>query len=55
MNMARAKTGDWYAISLHEGGKIILTPLNPRISRQDVSNMIKKTLTDYSKSMKQLA
>jgi antitoxin component of MazEF toxin-antitoxin module len=55
MDMAHAKTGDQFVISLHEGGTILLTPVKPRVSRQDVSKVIKATMTDYAKTMKKLA
>jgi antitoxin component of MazEF toxin-antitoxin module len=55
MDMAHAKRGDQYIISLHEGGTIVLTPVKPRVSRKDVSKVIKETMRDYSRTMKKLA
>lgn len=46
MDMAHMKTGDQYNVTLHEGGTIVLTPLNPAIdtnkARETAKRLIKK-------------
>lgn len=46
MDLARARTGDQYNVTLHDGGTIVLTPLNPPIepskARETASRIIKK-------------
>jgi antitoxin component of MazEF toxin-antitoxin module len=55
MEMARLKVGDQVNVELHEGGTITITPLRPRVSREEVSRAIKATLKDYARTMKKLA
>jgi hypothetical protein len=42
-------------VEVHEGGTITLTPLRPRPSPKEVSDVIQKTLKDYARTMKKLA
>ena len=55
MDLAHLKTGDQVNVEVHEGGTITLTPLRPRPSREEVSNVIKATMKDYARTMKRLA
>lgn len=55
MEMARLKVGDQVNVELHEGGTITLTPIRPRVSREEVSRVIKSTMKDYARTMKKLA
>lgn len=55
MDMAHLKVGDELAVTLHEGGSITLTPIRPRPSREEVSDVIQKTMRDYASTMKKLA
>jgi antitoxin component of MazEF toxin-antitoxin module len=55
MEMARLKVGDQVNVELHEGGTITITPLRPRVSREEVSRTIKSTMKDYARTMKKLA
>jgi hypothetical protein len=55
MELAHLKVGDEVTMSYHEGGSIVLTPIHPRISKEVVSGVIKKTMKDYAKTMKKLA
>jgi antitoxin component of MazEF toxin-antitoxin module len=55
MEMARLKVGDQVNVELHEGGTITITPLHPRVSREEVSRVIKSTMKDYARTMKKLA
>jgi hypothetical protein len=40
---------------MHEGGTITLTPIRPHVSREEVSETIRKTMQDYASTMKKLA
>jgi len=55
MELARLKTGDEVNVEVHEGGTITLTPIRPRPSRDEVSQVIKATMKDYARTMKKLA
>lgn len=55
MELAHLKAGDQVNIEVHEGGTITITPLRPRPSAEDISQVIKSTLADYSSTMKKLA
>ncbi len=55
MDQAHLKAGDKMNVEVHEGGTITLTPLHPRPSRAEISKVIKSTMKDYSRTMKQLA
>ncbi len=55
MELARLKVGDELNVELHEGGTITLTPLHPRVDKEEVSRVIKSTLKDYARTMKRLA
>ena len=55
MDLAHLKAGDEVNVEVHEGGTITLTPLRPRLSRGEVSKVIKSTMEDYARTMKKLA
>ena len=55
MELAHLRVGDQVNVEVHEGGTITLTPLRPRPSREEVSEVIRKTLKDYARTMKKLA
>ena len=55
MELAHLRAGDQVNVEVHVGGTITLTPLRPRPSREEVSEVIRKTLTDYAQTMKKLA
>ena len=55
MELAHLRVGDQVNVEVHEGGTITLTPLRPRPSREEVSEVIRKTLKDYAQTMKKLA
>jgi hypothetical protein len=42
-------------IEVHAGGTITLTPLRLRPSPAEVSKVIKSTMEDYARTMKELA
>jgi antitoxin component of MazEF toxin-antitoxin module len=55
MDLAHLRAGDQVNVEVHDGGTITLTPLRPRPSREEVSEVIRKTLKDYAQTMKKLA
>jgi antitoxin component of MazEF toxin-antitoxin module len=55
MEMARLEVGDLVNVAMHQGGTITITPINPRPSREEVSRVIKSTMKDYARTMKNLA
>ena len=55
MDLAHLQVGDQVNVEVHEGGTITLTPLRPRPSREEVTEVIRKTLKDYAQTMKKLA
>jgi antitoxin component of MazEF toxin-antitoxin module len=55
MELAHLRAGDQVNVEVHDGGTITLTPLRPRPSREEVSEVIRKTLKDYARTMKKLA
>jgi antitoxin component of MazEF toxin-antitoxin module len=55
LELAHLKTGDDVNVEVHQGGTITITPINPHPSREEVSGLIKKTMKDYTKTMKKLS
>ena len=55
MDLAHLQAGDQVNVEVHEGGTITLTPLRPRPSPKEVSDVIQKTLKHYARTMKKLA
>jgi antitoxin component of MazEF toxin-antitoxin module len=55
MELAHLAVGDQVNVEIHEGGTITLTPIRPRLSREEVSKVVKDTMKDYSTTMKKLA
>ena len=55
MELAHLKNGDEVNVEIHAGGTITLTPIRSRPPREEVSKVIKKTMKDYSRTMKRLA
>ena len=55
LELAHLKPGDEVNVEVHTGGTITLTPLHPKPSGEEVSRVIKKTMKDYSRTMKKLA
>ena len=55
LDMAHLKPGDQVNVEVHEGGTITLTPLRPKPSDVEVTRTIKRTMKDYSRTMKKLA
>lgn len=55
MDLARLKVGDEVNLEVHGGGTLTVTPLRPRPSPEQVSQVIQSTMTDYARTMKRLA
>ena len=55
MDLAHLQAGDQVNVEVHEGGTITLTPLRPRPSPKEGSDVIQKTWKDYARTMKKLA
>ena len=55
LELAHLKPGEPLNVEVHEGGTITLTPLRPKLSRAEVSRVIKATMKDYARTMKKLA
>lgn len=55
LELAHLKPGDEMNVEVHEGGTVTLTPLRPRPSRGQVSEVIKSTMKDYARTMQRLA
>jgi antitoxin component of MazEF toxin-antitoxin module len=56
MDLARVKVGDQVNVTVvPDSGAIVLMPLRPGPSREEVSSIIKKTARDYRKTLRKLA
>ena len=55
MDLARLKVGDQVNVTVHPGGSIVLTPIHPGPSREEIRSVIKKTARDYRKTLRKLA
>ncbi len=55
MELTHLKVGDQVNVTVHTGGAIVLTPLRPERSREEVTKTIKSTMKDYRRTMKRLA
>ncbi|MDB6112824.1 MAG: Transcriptional regulator/antitoxin, MazE [Pedosphaera sp.] len=55
MELAHLKAGDELNVEVHAGGTITLTPIRPRTTNAEVSQVIQSTLKDYARTMKKLA
>ena len=56
MDLARLKVGDDLNVTVvPETGAIVLMPLRPGPSKKEISSLIKKTASDYRKTLRRLA
>jgi antitoxin component of MazEF toxin-antitoxin module len=55
MDMAHLKTGDEVSITLHDGGSITLSPIRPRHTDEEFSNVVREVTRKYAKTLKRLA
>ena len=49
------QAGDQVNVTVHEGGTIVLTPIRKAPSQNEVTEVIRKTVKDYRKTLKRLA
>lgn len=56
MDLARIKVGDQVNVTVvPESGAIVLMPLRPAPSKEEIRSVIKKTARDYRKTLRKLA
>lgn len=55
MEMAHLKVGDEMNVTIHDSGSITFTPVRPQISSEKFSEVVRETMDDYAKTMKNLA
>jgi antitoxin component of MazEF toxin-antitoxin module len=56
MDLARIKVGDQVNVTVvPESGAILLMPLRPGPSKEEISSVVKKTARDYRKTLRRLA
>ena len=55
LELAHLKAGDKVNVEVHEGGTITLTPIRSGPSREEVSDVVRKTMSDYARTMKKLS
>jgi antitoxin component of MazEF toxin-antitoxin module len=55
LELTHLRAGDEVNVEVHEGGTITITPLRAKLTREDVSRVVKKTMKDYARTMKKLA
>ena len=56
MDLARVKVGDQVNVTVvPDSGAIVLMPLRPGPSKEEIKSVIKKTAKDYRKTLRKLA
>jgi hypothetical protein len=55
MDLAHLKVGDQVNLTLHEGGAIYLAPIRSQPAPGEVTEVIRKTVRDYRKTLSHLA
>jgi antitoxin component of MazEF toxin-antitoxin module len=56
MDLARVKVGDQVNVTvIPDSGVIMLMPLRPGPSKEEIKSVIKKTAKDYRKTLRKLA
>ena len=56
MDLARVKVGDQMNVTVvPHSGAIVLMPLRPGPSKEEIKSVIKKTAKDYRKTLRKLA
>jgi antitoxin component of MazEF toxin-antitoxin module len=56
MDLARLKVGDQMNVTvIPDSGAIVLMPLRPGPSKEEIKSVIKKTAKDYRKTLRKLA
>ncbi len=55
MDLARLRVGDQVTVTVHEGGSIVLTPVQPHISPTQAAATARRLIRKNSKLFKRLA
>ena len=55
MEMARLKTGDQVNVEVHEGGTITISPMRPRVTKEQFDQELRAVLGDYRGTLRKLA
>jgi antitoxin component of MazEF toxin-antitoxin module len=55
MDLAHLKVGDQVAVSIHEGGTIVLTPVRPVISAEKAASTAKRLIHENSELFRRLS
>ena len=55
MDLARLKAGDQMAVTLHEGGSIVLTPIRPNIEPRQAAATAKRIIRKNSELFRRLS
>lgn len=55
LQLARLKVGDQVNVEVHPGGTITIAPVTSQPPKEEVSELIKDTMTRYARTMKRLA
>ena len=55
MDLAHMRVGDEVSVTVHDSGSLIITPLREQPSREAVTATIRKTVKDYSRTLKRLS
>lgn len=55
LQLARLKVGDAVNVEVHSGGTITITPIATLPARDEMTSLIKDTMSRYATTMKRLA
>ena len=55
MDLVRLKVGDQVAVSIHEGGSIVLTPVRPVINAEQAASAAKRLIRKNSELFRRLS
>jgi antitoxin component of MazEF toxin-antitoxin module len=55
MDLARLKVGDQLALTIHEGGSIVLTPVSPAITPERAANSAKRLIKHNQELFRRLS
>jgi antitoxin component of MazEF toxin-antitoxin module len=55
MDLARVKVGDQLTVTVHQGGSIVLTPVNPSVEPADAAKSAKRLIGQNTTLFKRLS
>ena len=55
LQLSHLSPGDQVNVEVHPGGTITLTPLEAKMTPEDLSNIVEVTMDEYQATMKELA